>query len=264
MTIKADAVDAPINTTPETIQMLKADQGAHAPGPGFKKVLLQIAVIASGALIAIVISLRISRNSVDIDATKIVNDAMDNWYDYQTNTGSIPDEPWQTDPLLMQRKLFLVSSINAHSGKKLIEQLMYLDHQGNGEPIDLYIRSTGGLLDDAFAIYDTMQSMRSPVNTYAIGLCHSAGGIVLAGGTGRRYAFPNAIVGVHTNMPTQEIANDFGTARRKRFENFWKSKAKLPDDWYPMTSNREIALTPAEALKYGIIDEIVSRRPPEK
>ena len=264
MPIKTDGVDAPINSKPEIIQMLTADKSAHTIGKILKNTLLQIVVIACGVLIAIVMSLHFSKNSVDIDATRIVNDAMNNWYDYQTSTGLIPDEPWQTDPLLMQRKLFLVSSINAHSGKKLIEQLMYLDHQGNGEPIDVYIRTTGGMLDDAFAIYDTMQSMRSPVNTYAIGLCHSAGGIVLAGGTGRRYAFPNAIVGVHTNMPSEEIANDFGTARRKRFENFWKSKAKLPDDWYPMTSNKEIALTPAEALKYGIIDEIVSKKQPEK
>lgn len=181
------------------------------------------------------------------------------WFDYQTNWGTLPPSPWAQSPLVSERAIVLTSHINPHTSRAVIEQLLYLDRKAPGEPIEFRIRSTGGWLDDAFAIVDVMASLKSPVNIYAMGICDSAASVILASATGRRFAYPNALVGIHANMsPDRGRKFDVGDNRGRRFEAFWKSRAKLPANWFPLTANTTYSLTATEALEFGVIDEIVS------
>jgi ATP-dependent Clp protease protease subunit len=159
------------------------------------------------------------------------------------------------DPLLAQRVILVTTAINEKTAKEVIYKLFYLDAKDPGKPIDLYLRTEGGSLDDAFAIIDTIRSIKSPVNTYAIGGCSSAGTFILASGTGRRYAYPTTIIMVHTKSIKSSQCYSWETTDKIRVEKFWTEEAKLPNEWFPM-KDREYYLTAQQAVKFGIIDEI--------
>lgn len=233
-----------------------------------KKIIIQVAVIFSGLIIAIIVLLVVlgwmfKNTHVEFDANKPLYAFMDIWSEYQTHWGMIPEDDWQKNPLILQRKIVFTTNINPRSSKKLIEQLLYLDQEQKNMPIDLYIRTTGGWWTDAFAVHDAMRSLHSQVNVYAIGQCDSAGAVILAGATGHRYSFPNASIMVHANLSDSEEKFNWRGNERRRVESFWKTYAKLPGEWFPMTKDKEYYLTPEEALKYGIIDEIISKQTSE-
>jgi ATP-dependent Clp protease protease subunit len=112
-------------------------------------------------------------------------------------------------------------------------------------------------VDSAFTIIDTMQLIEAPVNTWAIGGCYSSGALILAAGTGRRFATPNAVLMIHASLD-EESKESYSYERLalQRYERIWKRRAQLPDAWFPMIGGEEYYLSPQEALDFKLIDEI--------
>jgi len=100
--------------------------------------------------------------------------------------------------LLENRIIFLGEPITPGVAKMVIQELLYLQSSKKDQEVSLYINSPGGYVDQTLAIYDTMQSMGSPIATYCIGQAASGGAILLMAGTkGRRFILPNAKVMLH-------------------------------------------------------------------
>ena len=100
--------------------------------------------------------------------------------------------------LLKERIIFLGTPINDQIANLIVAQLLFLDREDHEREIQMYINSPGGAIYPGLAIYDTMQQVRAPVSTYAIGWTASMGTVLLAAGTpGRRYALPHATIHMH-------------------------------------------------------------------
>ncbi|HOV76727.1 MAG TPA: ATP-dependent Clp protease proteolytic subunit [Sedimentisphaerales bacterium] len=163
--------------------------------------------------------------------------------------------------LLEQRKIVIGTDINGSMTQRVVRALLLLDSQDSGRPIDLYIRTEGGRIDDAFAIIDVMKGLKSPVNTHAIGGTHSSGAMILAAGTGVRYAYPFSSIMFHGGLYDQD--GDYGqnTTDNQRLVAFWKQHANLPADWMECQGEKACFMGPDEALKFGIVDQIRPGRP---
>ena len=100
--------------------------------------------------------------------------------------------------LYKERIVFLGTPIDDQIANLIVAQLLYLDSQDQEKEIKMYINSPGGVVYAGLAIYDTMQAIRAPVSTVAVGMTASMGTVLLASGTaGRRYALPNATIHMH-------------------------------------------------------------------
>jgi ATP-dependent Clp protease, protease subunit len=100
--------------------------------------------------------------------------------------------------LLKERIIFLGTPVNDQVANLIVAQLLFLDREDHEREIQMYINSPGGAIYPGLAIYDTMQQVRAPVSTYAIGWTASMGTVLLAAGApGRRYALPHATIHMH-------------------------------------------------------------------
>lgn len=163
------------------------------------------------------------------------------------------------DPLLNRRKILLFGDIDQRTAEIAIQKLLYLDGKGN-EPVDIFLETPGGDMKYAWAILQTMRLIHSPVNTYALSECNSGGALLLAAGTGKRRAFHGAVIVLHglkpgtgANAPPDEFIADAQVS----YTDFWRKSAKLPDSWLPLPFDSLHILTADQALKYGIVDEVI-------
>jgi ATP-dependent Clp protease protease subunit len=161
------------------------------------------------------------------------------------------------DPMLKARKILVTTNINESTSQDVAARLMYLNALDPHRPIDLYLSTQGGWIDSAFTIIDVMDLIQAPVNTWAIGGCYSSGALILAAGTGRRYATPDAVLMIHASLD-EDSKHPYSYERLAldRYEHVWKTRAQLPDDWFPMVGGEEYYLSPQEALQFKLIDEI--------
>ncbi len=165
------------------------------------------------------------------------------------------------DPVLNERKVVITSDLNDQTARNTILQLQYLDSHGTG-PIDLYVDTDGGPAENAFAIIDVLRSLRSPVNTWAMGNCNSGGAMILVAGTGRRFAFPNAVIAIHGGKKVGHVPQDYMRIVNQQIESLWKQRAHLPPDWFPLRGDLMHFLSSSKALEYGVIDEIAKPQKP--
>jgi|GEM_PF-774976 len=168
------------------------------------------------------------------------------------------------EPLLAKRVILLGHTINSRTAKDVCGRLLCLDAADPAKGIDLYISSQGGWEDNAFAIVQTMRRIRAPVHTHALGGCYSSGALILAAGTGRRTATEDTILMIHANATESKDPYSFGRLSAKRYEKLFRKTARLPADWFPLTSNKSYYLNAEEALQYGLIDDIVPIWPVER
>lgn len=168
------------------------------------------------------------------------------------------------EKLLKERKIYLWGDVNDDTAKYVVDRLVYLDLEGDKE-IQFFINSPGGFVTDGFAIYDTMQSLNSPISTICTGLAASMGSILLSGGTkGRRFIQPNAKVMIHqpsggargqaSNIEIQaaEILKIKELSAKIIAENCGQSVEKVMKDF-----NRDYWMDANESLEYGIVDDIL-------
>jgi ATP-dependent Clp protease protease subunit len=177
--------------------------------------------------------------------------------DYQFDNGIAEPVLSPDDPLLAARKVLLTTGVNQRIARDVTARLLLLDRIDPDSPIDLYLSTPGGWEDGLFTIIDAMYLIDAPVNTWAIGGCYSAGALILAAGTGTRYATTNSIIMVHTSFDDSEEPYSYDRLSLARYEEMWKSTADIPEEWFPMTSYDAYYLTPEEAKEMGLVDEIV-------
>ena len=168
--------------------------------------------------------------------------------------------------LLKERIIFISGEINDSLANSIIAELLYLDSINHND-ISLYINSPGGVITSGMAIYDTMNFIKSDVATICLGIAASMAAFLLSSGTkGKRYILPNADVMIHQPLGGAEgqatdikIASDRIVNLRERLnkilsKNTGKSLTKIEKD-----TERDNYLSAEEALKYGIVDEIIKK-----
>ena len=170
--------------------------------------------------------------------------------------------------LLNDRVIFLGEEVNEVSASLVVAQLLFLEAEDPKKDIQLYINSPGGVVTAGMAIYDTMQYIKPDVSTICIGMAASMGAFLLAGGAkGKRYALPNAEIMIHQpSGGAQGQATDIQIVA----ENIIKTKTKLnrmlaentgkPIEVVAADTERDHWMDAKEALDYGIIDHIVTRK----
>lgn len=165
---------------------------------------------------------------------------------------------------LEDRTIFLWGMVNDKNARHVVDRLMYLDSLNNDE-IKLYINSPGGYVTSGFSMYDTMQSIKSPVSTICTGLAASMGSIILsAGEKGRRFIQPHARVMIHQpsggargpasdiEISAQEIVKTKELSAKILADNCGQKYDKIMKDF-----NRDHWLGAEESLAYGIVDGIL-------
>ncbi|MBM3281666.1 MAG: ATP-dependent Clp endopeptidase proteolytic subunit ClpP [Candidatus Harrisonbacteria bacterium] len=168
--------------------------------------------------------------------------------------------------LLKERIIFLAGPVTDSMANTVIAQLLFLEHEDPKKDIQIYINTPGGSVTAGLAIYDTMQLVKPDVHTICVGLAASMGSVLLAAGAkGKRFALPNAEIMMHQVMGGAEgQATDIEiTARQiiKIKERLNSILAKHTSQQYSQIekdTDRDFYLNPEEAVKYGIIDEIIT------
>jgi ATP-dependent Clp protease, protease subunit len=167
------------------------------------------------------------------------------------------------DKLFEQRILFLKGPLEDTNGDQLVAQLLALDSDSN-EDITLYVNSPGGIITGMFALYDTIQLLQSKVSTRCIGLAASAAAFLLCTGTGSRSATENARIMIH-----QPLGGARGTAKdieiqaknivwmRERINEIIADRTGKSVEQVAKDTDRDYWMTAAEAVEYGLIDEVV-------
>jgi ATP-dependent Clp protease, protease subunit len=170
--------------------------------------------------------------------------------------------------LLMDRIVFLGTPINDDVANIIIAQLLFLDADNPGKDIYLYINSPGGSVYAGLAIYDTMQFLKSPVNTMCVGIAASMGAVLLTGGTkGKRSALPNSRLMLHQpSGGTQGTAADIEIQAkeilyvRERLNHIVAEHTGQPVERIADDIDRDRFMSPDEAKIYGLIDNIITRK----
>src|SRR5438045_4865135 len=168
--------------------------------------------------------------------------------------------------LLMDRIVFLGTSISDDVANIIIAQLLFLDADNPERDIYLYINSPGGLVSSGMAIYDTMQFLRAPVNTICMGMAASMGSFLLAAGRkGKRSALPHARIMMHqpsgrTHATAADIeiqAREILYLRGKLSELYAKHTGKALDQ-IEKDMDRDRFMSAEEAKEYGLIDHVIA------
>jgi len=170
--------------------------------------------------------------------------------------------------LLKDHIIFVGDALDDNVANVVIAQLLYLEKEDPERDVLMYINSPGGSVSAGFAIYDTMQFVRCQVATYCLGMAASMAAVLLAAGTkGKRLALPNSTVLLHqlsSGFKGQASDIDIHAREILRLKNLLnqvlahhtgQDLATVERD-----TDRDYFMTPEEALKYGIIDEVVKTR----
>jgi ATP-dependent Clp protease protease subunit len=167
--------------------------------------------------------------------------------------------------LLKERIIILGTGINDTIANVIVAQLLYLDSVDQKKEINLYINSPGGHVYAGLAIYDTMQMIKAPVSTVAIGITASMGtALLMSGAKGKRYALPHATIHMHpTGGGAQGYTEDVRIATREQerlqtqlFHLMGKHSGhtwKEIEDFFL----RDKYMSAPEAKNFGIIDEVL-------
>lgn len=169
--------------------------------------------------------------------------------------------------LLMDRIIFLGTPINDDVANMIIAQLLFLEADNPGRDIHLYINSPGGSVSAGLAIYDTMQFLKSPVNTICMGLAASMGAFLLgAGAPGKRSALPHARIMIHQpSGGTQGTAADIEIQAReilylrRQLNALFAQHTGRTVEQIERDMDRDNFMSAAEAKSYGLIDTVLVR-----
>ncbi len=170
--------------------------------------------------------------------------------------------------LLMDRIIFLGTPINDDVANVVIAQLLFLEADNPERDIHIYINSPGGSVSAGMAIYDTMQFLKSPVNTNCMGLAASMGAFLLAAGRpGKRSALPHARIMIHQpSGGTQGTASDIEIQAREilylrsKMNELMGKHTGRPVEQIERDMDRDRFMSADEAKAYGIIDNVISYR----
>lgn len=170
--------------------------------------------------------------------------------------------------LLKERIIFLGGPVNDVVANAVIAQLLFLQHEDPKKDIQLYINSPGGSVAAGLAIYDTMQYVKPDVATICVGMAASMGAVLLAAGKkGKRIALPNSQILLHQVMGGVEgQATEVEiTARqilkiKEKMNSILAKHTGQPISKIEKDTDRDFYMTPEEAKKYGLIDQIIKAK----
>jgi len=170
--------------------------------------------------------------------------------------------------LLNDRIIFLADQVNDVTANLVVAQLLFLESVDPDKDISLYINSPGGSITAGMAIYDTMNYIKCDVSTICIGMAASMGAFLLSAGTkGKRYALPNSEIMIHQPLGGfQGQATDIQIHAQRILdikENLNKILAEntgKPLDVIKADTERDNFMTAQQALEYGLIDRVITRR----
>ena len=170
--------------------------------------------------------------------------------------------------LLNDRIIMLCDEVNDTTASLVVAQLLYLEGQDPDKDISLYINSPGGSVTAGMAIYDTMQFVKCDVSTICVGMAASMGSFLLAGGTkGKRYSLPHSEILIHQPLGgTEGQASDIAiqaahmAAIKERMNRLLAQNTGQPYEKIVKDTDRDNWMTPEQALEYGLIDKVITRR----
>ena len=171
--------------------------------------------------------------------------------------------------LLRDRIVFLVGPVNDHSANLVCAQMLFLESENPDKDIFLYINSPGGSVSAGLSIFDTMNFVKPEVSTLCMGMAASMGSFLLmAGAKGKRLSLPNSKIMIHQpsggaqgqatdiEIHAREILKTREQLNRLYAERTGKSVEKITADM-----ERDFFMSPNEAKDYGLIDQVIERRP---
>ena len=170
--------------------------------------------------------------------------------------------------LLRERIVFLVGPVNDQSANLVCAQLLFLESENPDKDIFLYINSPGGSVSAGLSVFDTMNFIKPDVSTLCMGMAASMGSFLLmAGAKGKRLALPNSKIMIHQpsggaqgqatdiEIQAREIIKTREQLNRLYAERTGQSVEKIAADM-----ERDRWMNPAEALDYGLIDQVLEKR----
>jgi ATP-dependent Clp protease protease subunit len=172
--------------------------------------------------------------------------------------------------LLKERIIFMVGPVDDPVASLICAQLLFLESENPKKDISFYINSPGGVVTSGLAIYDTMQYIRPDIATVCIGQAASMGSLLLtAGAKGKRFSLPNSRImihqpsgGVRGQATDIEIQAKEILSLRKRLNDIYVQHTGQPVNVIESAVERDKFLSPDEAKAFGLIDEVVTNRPP--
>ena len=174
--------------------------------------------------------------------------------------------------LLKARIIFVVGPIDDAVASVVCAQLLFLEADNPTKDISMYINSPGGMVTSGLAMYDTMEYIRPEISTVCIGQAASMGSLLLtAGAKGKRYSLPNSKIMIH--QPSggfQGQATDIEIhakeilSTRSRLNEIYVKHTGQKLDKIEKAMERDNFMTPEEALSFGLIDEVVEKRPADQ
>jgi ATP-dependent Clp protease protease subunit len=170
--------------------------------------------------------------------------------------------------LLKERVIFLVGPVDDHVANLIVAQLLFLESENPDKDIHFYINSPGGSVSAGLGIYDTMQFIKPDVSTMCIGMAASMGALLLTGGTaGKRYCLPHSRVMIHQPLGGfQGQATDIEIhakeilKARERLNLILSQHTGQPLERIAQDTDRDNFMSADEAKRYGLIDEVLTRR----
>ena len=170
--------------------------------------------------------------------------------------------------LLNDRIIFLGEEVNDVTANLIVAQMLHLEAEDPGKDIQLYINSPGGSVTAGWAIYDTMNYIKCDVSTICMGMAASMGAFLLAGGTkGKRMALPNAEIMIHQpsggakGQATEiKIVADMILKTRRRLNEELAKNTGQPIEVIEVDTERDNYMSAQEALEYGLIDSVITKR----
>jgi len=169
--------------------------------------------------------------------------------------------------LLKERIIFLGTPISDQVANLIVAQLLFLDREDPEKEISIYINCPGGEIYPGLAVYDTMQLVRAPISTIAVGWTASLGTVLLAAGNkGKRYALPHATIHMHpaggaargyapdVRIQLNELLRVEDLIKDLLAKHTGQSLKRLAEDF-----DRDYFMNAKEAVEYGIVDEVLAR-----
>ena len=171
--------------------------------------------------------------------------------------------------LLKERVVFLVGEVNDHMANLVIAQLLFLESENPEKDISLYINSPGGSVSAGMAIYDTMNFIKPDVSTLCMGMAASMGAFLLSSGAkGKRFVLPNSKVMIHQPLggargqATEiEIAAREIIKTREQLNKILAERTGQPLEKIERDTERDYYLSADEAKEYGLVDQVIAKRP---
>jgi ATP-dependent Clp protease, protease subunit len=174
--------------------------------------------------------------------------------------------------LLKDRIVFLGTPVDDDAANVIMAQLLFLESEDPDKDISLYINSPGGSVTAGLAIYDTMSYVKPQVSTICLGQAASMGAFLLAGGApGKRFALPNARIMIHqlsggfqgTGSDVEIQAKEM-MRLKQRLNEILAKHTKQPIERIERDTDRDYFMGPGEAKEYGLIDDVILKKAPDK